>query len=181
MDRILQLLWQRSESAIGELARSFGGRLYRTAMNIIGIHEDAQEAVNDTYLALWNTIPPQKLEPLEPFVYRVGRNIALNRLRHNTALKRSGYDVSLSELEACIAGPDLWQTLDARELSRCLNAFLDTISSESRVIFLRRYWFGDSVKDIAAALSMKESTVSARLSRTRDKLKAYLIQEGFYE
>lgn len=181
MDRILQLLWQRSESAIGELARSFGGRLYRTAMNIIGIHEDAQEAVNDTYLALWNTIPPQKPEPLEPFVYRVGRNIALNRLRHNTALKRSGYDVSLSELEACIAGPDLWQMLDARELSRCLNAFLDTISSESRVIFLRRYWFGDSVKDIAAALSMKESTVSARLSRTRDKLKAYLIQEGFYE
>ena len=134
MDRTLHLLWKRSEHAIEELARSFGRRLYRTAMNIIGIHEDAQEAVNDTYLALWNTIPPQKPEPLEPFVYRVGRNIALNRLRHNTALKRSGYDVSLSELEACIAGPDLWQTLDARELSR-----------------------------------------------TRDKLKAYLIQEGFYE
>ena len=181
MDHIVQLLWKRSEDALRELARSFGRRLYQTAINIIGIHEDAEEAVNDTYLAVWDTIPPQKPEPLAPFVYRVGRNIALNRLRHNTALKRSGYDVSLSELEGCIAGPDLWQTLDARTLGRCLNAFLDTISSENRVIFLRRYWFGDSVKDIATALSLKESTVSVRLSRTREKLKAYLTEEGFYE
>ena len=181
MEKITQLLWQRAESALTELAQAFGLRLYRTAKNILTLHEDAEEAVNDTYLVLWNTIPPKKPEPLAPFVYRTGRNIALNRLRHNTAQKRSSYEVSLSELEGCIAGPDLWQTLDARALGRAIDAFLDTQPSSSRTIFLRRYWFGDSVRDIAAAFGMTEGAVSVRLLRVRDKLKLYLTEEGFYE
>lgn len=178
--RILQLLWLRSEHAIAELSQAFGKRLYQTAMNIIGIREDAEESVSDTYLAVWNAIPPKKPEPLEPYVYKTGRNIALNRVRANTAQKRCGYDVPLEELEGCIAGPDLWEQLDARALGRALDAFLDTVSRESRIMFLRRYWFGDSVKDIARALGMTESAVSVRLSRTRNKLKAYLTKEGFY-
>ena len=181
MDKIVTLLFQRSEKALTELAKQFGRRLYRTAMNIIGIHEDAEESVSDTYLAVWNTIPPKQPEPLAPFIFKTGRNIALNRARHNAAQKRSSYDVSLSELEDCIAGPDLWETLDARSLGRAMDAFLDTLTRDSRVIFLRRYWFGDSVKDIAKALGMTESAVSVRLSRTRDKLKIYLTKEGFYE
>lgn len=181
MEKIVTLLFQRSEKALTELAKQFGRRLYQTAWNIIGIHQDAEEAVNDTYLAVWSIVPPKEPDPLAPFVYKIGRNIALNRARHNAAQKRSDYDVSLSELEDCIAGPDLWETLDARALGRAIDAFLDTVSPESRVIFLRRYWFGDSVKDIAHAFGMKESAVSVRLSRTRDKLKTYLTKEGFYE
>ena len=181
MEKITKLLWQRSESAIAELTKEFGRRLYQTALNIIGIHEDAEESVSDTYLAVWNTIPPKQPEPLAPFVYKTGRNIALKRLRFNTAQKRSGYDVSLDELSACIAGPDLWETLDARALGRAIDAFLDTLPRDSRVMFLRRYWFGDSVRELAKFFDLTENAVFVRLSRTRDKLKAYLTEEGFYE
>ena len=181
MENILELLWQRSEQAIFALARQFGSRLYGMAKNILSSHQDAEECVNDTYLAIWNVIPPKRPEPLAPFVYRTGRNIALNRLRANTALKRSAYEMSLDELSGCIAGPDLWETVDARELGRQINAFLSTVSRENRVIFLRRYWFGDSVKNIAADLQLAENTVSVRLNRLRDKLRSYLSQEGFYE
>ena len=180
-DHILELLWQRSEQGLTALARQFGNRLYQTAINILGIHRDAEECVNDTYLAIWNAIPPSKPEPLAPFVYRTGRNIAINRLRANNALKRSGYELSLEELSDCIAGPEMWQTLDARALGRSIDAFLSTLSRENRVIFLRRYWFGDSVKDIATAASLSENAVSVRLRRTRDRLKAHLTKEGFYE
>lgn len=181
MEEILELLWQRSEQALSRMAQVFGPRLYRTALNILGIPEDAEEAVSDTYFAVWNAIPPGRPEPLAPYVYRAGRNIALNRLRSRDAQKRGGCALSLEELENAIAGPDLWQRLDARELGRALDAFLDTLSRENRVIFLRRYWFGDAVRDIAKALGMSENAVSVRLSRTRDKLKAYLTEEGFYE
>ena len=181
MEKITKLLWTRSEAALFELAKECGRRLYQTAMNILGIHEDAEESVSDTYLAVWNAIPPKKPEPLAPFVYKTGRNIALNRLRHNTAQKRSSYDVSLSELEGCIAGPDLWETLDARALGRAIDGFLDTLTHDTRVIFLRRYWFGDSVKDISRAMGYTENAISVRLNRTREKLKIYLTEEGFYE
>ena len=181
MEWITQLLLQRSEKALTEMAKQYGRRLYQTALNIIGIREDAEESVNDTYLAVWDAVPPKKPEPLAPFVYRVGRNISLNRLRHITAQKRGGYDVSLSELEGCIAGPDLWETLDARALGRAIDAFLDTLTQENRVIFVRRYWFGDSVNAIALHFALTPGAVSVRLSRTRDKLKEYLIKEGFYE
>lgn len=178
---IIQLLWQRKEEAIAALSQAFGKRLFQTAMNIIGIREDAEESVSDTYLAVWNTIPPQKPQPLGPFVYRIGRNLALKRQRHNSAQKRSGYDLSLDELSGCIAGPDFWATLDARALGQAIDRFLDQIPQENRVIFLRRYWFGDGVQEIARQLSLSEGAVSLRLRRTREKLKAYLKQEGFYE
>jgi len=180
--QLISLLFDRAEKAIEALAQRFGGRLYQTAMNILGIHQDAEESVSDTYLALWNAIPPKRPEPLAPFVYRTGRNIALKRVRDASAQKRcSAYDISLSELEGCIAGPDLWEQLDGRALGRAMDAFLDTLSRENRVIFLRRYWFGDTVAEVGAAMGMTENAVSVRLSRLRDKLKAYLIKEGFYD
>lgn len=180
MEWITVLLFQRSEKALQELAKLYGRRLLQTAKNIIGISEDAEEAVNDTYLAVWNAIPPKSPEPLAPFVYRTGRNIALNRARHNAAQKRSGYEIPLAELEGCIAGPDLWETLDARALGRAIDAYLDTLSQENRAIFLRRYWFGDSVNAIALHFALVPGTVSVRLSRMRSGLKAYLTKEGFY-
>ncbi len=179
--QLMELLWSRAEQAIDALAQEFGPRLYRMARNYLGSHEDAEETVNDTYLAVWNVIPPKRPSPLSAFVYRVGRNLALKRLRHDTAQKRRGYELSLQELEACIAGPDLWAQLDANALGQTLDAFLDRQNATSRRIFLRRYWFGDAVKDIAQDMGMTESAVSVRLSRTRAQLKAYLTKEGFYE
>lgn len=181
-NRILDLLWARAESAIEALAEKFGTRLHRTAMNILGDFQDAQECVNDTYLALWNTIPPQRPEPLAGFVHRVGRNTALKRLRQNTAQKRcSAYDLSLEELSGCIPGGTLEEAWNAKVLGQAIDAFLDTVSRESRVIFLRRYWFGDTVKDIAQNLSMTENAVSVRLNRLRASLKDYLIREECYD
>jgi RNA polymerase sigma-70 factor (ECF subfamily) len=181
MEPITKLLWQRSEDALEALAQAFGKRLYATARNILGTHSDAEEAVNDTYLALWNTIPPKNPTPLAPYVFRVGKNIAMTKLRDKNAQKRSGYEISLSELEECIGGPALWEQISAQALGEAIAAFLDTLPEMSRVIFLRRYWFGDDIKDIAAALKVTENTVSVRLHRTRDKLKNHLIKEGFYE
>lgn len=179
---ILELLWNRIERAIEALAEKFGRRLTATAMNILNSRQDAEESVNDTYLAVWNAIPPQRPDPLAGFVYKIGRNQALKRLRSNTALKRGGgYDLSLDELAGCIPAPALEETVEARELGQAIDAFLDTVSRDSRVIFLRRYWFGDSVKDIARSLGMTQNAVSVRLSRTRQQLHTYLNKEGYLD
>lgn len=177
---IIQLLFDRAEAAIDALARRFGPRLYAIAMNILCSSRDAEECVNDTYLALWNAIPPAQPDPLCAYTYRIGRNTALKKLRDNTAqVRNSAYDLSLDELADCIADDSLWETLDARELGRSIDRFLATQSRENRVIFLRRYWFGDSVKAIARALDMKEGAVSVRLNRLRSALKDHLSKEGF--
>lgn len=178
--RIFQLLWQRAEQAIEAMTSQYGTRLYRTAMNILGRHEDAQESVNDTYLAVWDAIPPETPEPLSGYVYKTGRNLALKRLRYETAQKRrSDYNLSLDELEGCIAGASLEDEIDARLLGRAIDRFLDTLPAQNRILFLRRYWFGDSVKQIATDRGMTQNAVSVSLSRTRDKLKVYLTEEGF--
>lgn len=181
-DPILLMLLSRSEAAIEAMARRCGPRLTATALNILGIREDAEETVSDTYYAVWNAVPPQEPDPLDPFVYRVGRNLALKRLRRNTARKRdSSYDVSLEELEGCIPVRTLEESFNARELGRAIDRFLTTLPRQSRVMFLRRYWFGDSVKAIAAGLGLRENTVTVRLSRTRERLRAYLQKEGFLD
>lgn len=179
-NKIMALLFQRSEAAIKALADRFGRRLYATAVNILGSIRDAEESVSDTYLAVWNAIPPRRPDPLAGFVYQTGRNQALKKLRTRTALKRGGnYDLSLEELAGCIPGPALEETVEAKELGSAIDHFLDTQSAQSRAIFLRRYWFGDSVKEIAREFGMKESAVSLRLSRTREKLHKFLVKEGY--
>ncbi|MEE1036910.1 MAG: sigma-70 family RNA polymerase sigma factor [Oscillospiraceae bacterium] len=174
--RILQLLFDRAEAVFDALARRFGRRLTLTAMNVLGSAEDAEECVSDTYLAIWNAIPPAKPDPLTPYVYRTGKNIALNRLRARNAQKRSSYELSLEELSGCIAAP-----AQDRELGRMLNDWLCTLPKKDRVIFLRRHWYGDSVKDISKAVAMTEGAVSVRLHRLKVQLKDYLTKEGYYE
>ena len=184
MDRepILAMLLARREEAVGAMRTQFGKRLMLTAMNILNNREDAEETVSDTYLAVWNTVPPKEPVPLAPFVYRVGRNLALKRLRQNTARKRdSRLGLSLAELEACIPTPALEEEADARELGRAIDRFLSLQTQQNRVIFLRRYWFGDSVKEIAALYAMTLGAVSVRLSRLRDALKDFLTKEGFFD
>ena len=180
--RIVQLLWARAESAIDAMQRKYGPRLLSTAKNILDSLQDAEETVSDTYLAVWDAVPPRKPEPLAGFVYKIGRNLALKRLRDGTARKRdSRYDLSLEELESCIPGPALEAALEARELGRMIDAFLSNVSRENRNIFLRRYWFGDSVRDIAHSFGLRESTVNTRLSRLRGQLRDYLIKEGYFD
>lgn len=178
--KIVRLLFERAENAIHELDMRFGRQLYRIACNILENPQDAEECTNDTYLALWNAIPPAAPDPLAPYVYRTGRNIALKRLHRNTAQKRnSHYDVSLEELSDCLPGENVEQTMDAKELGRAIDRFLSSQSRESRYIFLRRYWFGDAVKEIATELQMQETAVSVRLNRMRNSLKEYLKKEGY--
>ena len=144
--KIVKLLFARAENAISELSARFGKQLHRIAFNILENHQDAEECTNDTYFALWNAIPPVSPDPLAPYVYRTGRNTALKRLHRDTAKKRdSRYDVSLEELNGCLPGEDVEQMIDARELGRAMDRFLDSKSRESRYIFIRRYWYGDPV------------------------------------
>ncbi len=176
--QIIQLLFQRAETALDALARVFGSRLLSMCRNMLGDERDAQECVNDTYLALWNTIPPQRPAPLWAYVCRVGKNICCKRLRANSASKRSSnYALSLEELAECVGAATLEAGLEAKELGRAIDSFLDTLSRENRVMFLRRHWFGDSVKDIARQMGFSENVVSARLSRIRSQLRSYLIKE----
>ena len=177
---IIKLLWDRAERALEMLARRFGKGLMRIAMNIIGVHQDAEEAVSDTYMAVWNSVPPQKPDPLAGYVYRIGRNISLDRVKYLTAGKRDGrYDVSIEELANCIPGPALEDTVEARELGRIFNKFLAMLNEDDRALFLRRYWFGDEVKTIAKDLEIRSNTASVRLSRLRKQLRQLLIREGY--
>lgn len=178
--KIVKLLWQRAESALDALAKKYGKRLMRIATNILGVLQDAEEAVNDTYLAVWNTVPPKKPYPLAGYVYATGRNISLDRLKYITAEKRdSRYDVSIDELANCLPTTALEETVEARELGLAINRFLGTISADNRTLFLRRYWFGESVQEIAKDLGLRENAASVRLSRIRMQLREYLMKEGY--
>lgn len=178
--KIFLLLWNRAERALDAMAKKYGGRLYRTARNILSRHEDAEESVNDTYMAVWNAIPPQRPEPLEGYVYRTGRYIALDRLKYLTAEKRNScYELSLEELEACIPSRALEETVDAIWLGKAINNYLETLSETNRSIFLRRYWYGDEVKAIAKDLELRANTVTVRLSRMREGLHDHLEKEGY--
>ena len=176
--KIIALFFQRAWTAIAALQKKYGALLQSVAANILPDRRDAQACVNDTYMALWNTIPPQRPDPLIAYACRVGRNIALNRLRSDSAQKRdSRYDLSLDELAGCIPSASMEQVMDGRILGQSINKFLATLPKTSRIIFLRRYYFGDSVKKIAGSLSLSENTVSVRLNRIREKLRNFLEKE----
>lgn len=178
--RIISLFFDRAEGAIDALSKKFGKGLQRICMNILGDVRDAEECVSDTYLAAWNAIPPARPEPLSAYIYKVGRNTALKRLRSNTTQKRNAYEVSLDELAECISGSSLEEALDARELGRVIDRWLATLTRENRTVFLRRYWFGDSIKALSRTMGMTENALSIRLSRLRAALKEQLIKEGYF-
>lgn len=180
--QIIKLFFMRAEEAIGALKERFGNTLYRIALNILGNHGDAEETTNDTYLAIWNAIPPKEPEPLAPYVYKTGRNMALKRLEYLSAEKRnSRYDLSLDELGAYLPDEDSnpEQALIVQEIADSINKFLENDTALNRYIFIRRYWYGDAVEDIAKEVNMKSGAVSVRLNRIRAKLKEHLIKEGY--
>lgn len=177
---IIALFYERSERAIDELDRRHGAAVTGVARNILGSEQDAEECVNDTYLAVWNTVPPQRPSPLRTFVCKIARNLAVKRYHADTAAKRnSRYDAALGELEECLPGRDSVEgEYEAKELSLAISAFLRTLNYTDRFIFMRRYWYADSPQEIASAIGSTPNSVTVCLYRIREKLRHSLEKEG---
>ena len=179
-EEIIRLFFERSEQAISELAAKHGKAVGRVAFNILNNEEDVKECVNDTWLAAWNSIPPNRPDPLRTYICKIARNLAAKRYHANLAQKRSSpYDLALEELEECI--PDSSTVEDAvaaKELSEIIGRFLDTLSYEDRFVFMRRYWYADPLPEIAGMAGMSYSAAAVRLHRVRKKLKKLLLKEG---
>ena len=177
---IVNLFFERSEQAITELILKYGTAIRSVASNILNDPQDREECQNDTYLSVWNRIPPTRPTHLGAYVCRIARNICLKRFHANSAEKRnSHYDIALQELEATIpALSNVESDYEAKELTQYLNVFLQGLSREDRYLFLRRYWFGDAVSEAARELSLSPHAASVRLFRLRQKLQSYLQKEG---
>ena len=173
--RIIEMFFERDQQAIQELDTKYGKVCHKLSYNIVNNRYDAEECVNDAWLGAWNSIPPQRPDPLRAYVCRIVRNLSLKKLRANSALKRSSrFEVSLSELEDCISAHSLDEQLAAGELSAQINAFLAALRRDDRVMFVRRYWFAQPLSEIADAFGTTENNVSVRLGRIRRKLHTYL-------
>lgn len=177
---IIALFFERSEQAIAELMLKYAAAIKKVASNILRDAQDVEECCSDTYLLVWNRIPPTVPQHLGAYCCRIARNLSLKRLESNTAEKRNTYyDVALDELEESIpALTSVESAFEAKELTRYLNQFLTGRSREERYLFLRRYWFGDSVQEIAQALQISPHAATLRLSRLRQALKKFLKKEG---
>ena len=180
---IIELFWQRLPQAVDAVEEAYGSQLRGLAGNLLPDPQDAEECLNDAYLGLWNSIPPAKPQPLLPYALRVVRNLCLKRYHWNIAQKRnSQFDLAYSELESCLAdhtGPEQHQ--DAKELRAALEGFLRGLSQRDRVLFLGRYWYACTHKELALRLGMTENNVAVRLSRLREKLRKYLLEKGVLE
>ena len=178
---ILKLFFARSEQAIAETDRKYGGYCYSIAYNILSSKEDSEESVSDTYLKAWNTIPPRRPQHLFAYLAKICRNFSLDRLDWKNAAKRKAEVVSLTqEMELCIPDTQRERQRDGKELGMLLDAFLRTLTPENRMVFLRRYWYVDTIAEIAVRYGLSESAVQMRLSRTRAKLCTYLEKEGIF-
>lgn len=177
--KIIALYFARNEDAIAETDAAYGRKLHTLAQNIVSCYEDAQESVSDTYYKAWETIPPTRPVHFYAYLARICRHFAFGRLDWKNAAKRKAEVVSLSaEMEQCIPDQSREQELTGKELGRILSSFLAQLNTETRVIFLRRYWYVETVGEIALHMGISESKVKTQLHRTRKKLEAYLSKEG---
>ncbi len=179
--QIVELYWARSETAISETEKKYGRYCHYIAYQILYNDEDAKEVVNDTYLKTWNTVPPQRPDPLKPYVGTISRQLALDVYKEQHAQKRGGQVLLvLDELSECIpdndSGADIGESV---ALSDALNRFMWALPGRTRNIFVRRYFYMSTVAEIAKDFSMKESNVTMHLLRTRKKLEQFLKKEGF--
>lgn len=177
--RIIELFFARDEDAIRCTGEAYGRRLFSLADNIVKNREDAEESVNDTYLKAWDAIPPRRPEHFFAFLARICRNFALDRLDWRNASKRKAEVVSLtSEMELCIPDNTRDRDMESKELGMLLDTFLRSVSAENRMVFMRRYWYVDTIAEIAARYGISESAVQMRLNRTKARLRTYLEKEG---
>ncbi len=178
---LIALYWQRDEAAIGRTEEKYGRYLAKIAHNILGDYEDSRECVNDVYLKAWDAMPPHWPHSLSAFLGRIARQRAIDlfRTRNRQKRKTSEYAISLSELEECVpAGTSTEEKVDLQLLMEAIRSYLATLPAEARTLFVGRYYYLDSLRDVAAYWGTSESKAKSMLHRTRKGLKAYLEQEG---
>lgn len=180
-NQIIDLYWARSENAITETADKYGKYCHYIAFNILHNTEDSEECVNDTYMKAWGVMPPQRPNRLSTFLGKITRNLSLDKYKRYTTEKR-GFGqtaLALEELEESLSSPDnVEQIVDGMALTELLNIFLADLSPEARKIFMRRYWYFSSIKEIVADYKISESKVKMSLLRSRNELKYFLEKEG---
>lgn len=180
-EKIIELYFNRDEQAIRETQIKYGNLCFKVAMNILNVAEDAEEAVNDTYLGVWNSIPPQRPNVFSAFLIKITRNLSLKKLRFKTAQKRGNGEATLSydELSECIPdGQNILSTVEENELARVISDFLRALPEAERRIFICRYFYCDSIEEISKRFCFGESKVKMKLMRTRNKLRTHLTERG---
>lgn len=180
--QIVKLYWERDPQAISKSKEKYGIYCFSLANHILENREDSEECVNDTWLAAWDRMPPHRPTALRMFLAKITRALAFNRFKANSAQKRGGGQLPLvlEELAECVAGSeDVSGQVEAQELGRCVREFVDNLPSREGDVFLRRYFFTESIREISQAYGMTENHVSVTLSRVRKKLRSHLEQEGY--
>lgn len=181
-EQIVELYWQRSETAIGKTAEKYGNYCTAIARQILGNRTDAEESVNDTWLHAWNSMPPHRPDILSAFLGKITRRISIDRWRYQSAEKRGGGELALAleELEDCVSQDSCVESeMDRLEMERIMKDFLGSLSTWERRVFLRRYWYMDSIAVIGKTFGFSESKVASMLYRTRKKLRQKLESEGY--
>jgi len=177
--KILDLYFRRDEDAIRQTESAYGGKLYNLSYRILWSREDAEESVSDTYLKAWENIPPTRPTFFYAYLAKICRFLSFGRLDWNNAAKRKAEVVELSqEMESCIPDTSRDAQLASQELGELLNTFLGTLSDENRRLFMRRYWYADSIAELSQEFGLGESNVKTRLLRTRNALRIFLEKEG---
>ncbi len=177
---IVELYCQRDERAIAETDRQYGAQCRSIALRLLGVREDAEECVNDTWHTAWNSIPPERPRVLGAFLGRITRNLSISRWRRDHAQKRyAGMEVLLSELGDCVPAPGtVEENLERRQLAQAISAWLDSLEEADRRLFVRRYWYGEAVKTLAAEEGTGANALAQRLLRLRKGPRAFLESEG---
>ena len=181
--QIIELNINRSEQAIEETSSKYGKLTRSVSYHIVRNEEDTDECESDTYMALWNTIPPENPNPFAAYICRIARNISIKKLKYNTADKRNCfYDVSIDELEEVLcANSDVLKEIEAKEVQNSINSFLKNLKKTDRVIFVKRFWFNMTLDEISEETGYSKNYINVHLHRTKERLKAHLIKEGYYE
>ena len=178
-ERIIDLFFARSDEALEAVSRKYGKYCFYIAYRILRDDREAYDCVDETYLSAWRTIPPERPAVLSHFLGRITRNAAINRYDYNSAKKRSGIALAIDEFYECI--PDGKTPIDEEiALKNSINAFLASLQKKERIIFMQRYWYAETVKEIADAMTMTESAVKVSLFRTRMKFKEHLVKDGIF-
>ncbi len=176
---IIDLYWHRDQSAVSESSAKYGRMLKGISFSVVQNHEDSDECVNDTYLKAWNTMPPQKPNSLAAYLGRITRNLSINCWYASHAKKRGGVNLLITELSECIPSAySVEKEMEASELSAFIAEWLYSLAQDDRVLFLRRYWFGQSLKSLAKECGTTPNKLAGRMHRLREKLKLALEKEG---
>lgn len=176
---IIELYFERDEQAIQETDKKYGRLCFNVAINVLGDDEDSEECVNDTYLSVWNKIPPTRPNNFKAFICKITRNLSLKKLQYNKAIKRTPESlVSFSELENVLPDNSIVSNIENAEIGKLISEFLMHEKPDARAVFIRKYWFFDSVEDIATRYSFSESKIKSLLYHTRSRLRDYLRKEG---